>query len=167
MSNRKAFCQWAAMALIAAAAGCATQRADLVLDTPAGPYLATGGQPAGQGSILVYPMMEPTTFPEYPFYNHYTAFTIYDANGALVKVVPSTRDSLYPAPNPVQLPAGRYRIVAKTPKLGLISIPVVVKGDQNTILFLDGKDHPEAASADPARALRLPTGQIYGWRATE
>ena len=154
------------LAALLALEGCATPEPDLVLHTPLGPLVQSGANAAAPGSLLVYTPLEPSKFTENILYNHYSGFTLYDQNGRFFRRLPTTRDSLHPVPVPVVLPAGNYRIRARVAKLGEVSIPVVVRGGLNTIDFLDGIDHPETAAA-PARAVRLPDGVIYGWRAQE
>jgi hypothetical protein len=46
----------------------------------------------------------------------------------------------------------------------MVSIPVVVKANQTTPVYLDGSYRvPEVP---PAQALKLPDGEVVGWKAS-
>ena len=67
---------------------------------------------------------------------------------------------------PVELPPGKYRVVASANGYGHVTIPVVIKAGQTTMLHLEGGGSwPNESAFNQTNAVRLPDGQIIGWRA--
>ena len=76
-----------------------------------------------------------------------------------------TQDTILQDPAPVELPAGKYRVVANANGYGQVTIPVIIEAQQTTVLHLEGGGSwLNEAEFNQTNAVRLPDGQIVGWR---
>jgi hypothetical protein len=91
----------------------------------------------------------------------YSGYNIYQADGRLWQFIRNSSDTIVQGPQPVELPAGNYRIVARVNGHGLETIPVNIESRRKTILHLDGKASPAGAQAD---AVHSTDGQVMGWQ---
>jgi hypothetical protein len=93
--------------------------------------------PAGspQGYLTVYLMVDEFNDGRAWYFPH-SAFAVYTIDGKLFKNIKRlfTDDE---TPEVVALPVGSYMIVARSEKDARISLPVVIKAGQRTILDLD------------------------------
>ena len=148
-------------------AGCATSHNGMVLDS-VGPDPASTVNPAvPDGSLLVYSAYEvnadfssrDTRRPEYSDYR------ILTADGQLQQVVHNNSGTILQRPAQVGLPAGNYRVVAQANGYGSVTIPVTIVAGETTFVHLQGgvawPDHP---AFDQSNAVRLPDGEVVGWK---
>jgi hypothetical protein len=95
-------------------------------------------------------------------------YTIYTENGKFVEHIRNARDRNDSVPTLVTLPAGTYRIAAKAEINGSrmdVMLPVRIAPGQCTQVHLQGNWKPHR-QFDNRDVVRLPDGQIAGWRAT-
>ena len=151
-------------AMILIMAGCVSRRPDLVLGKPVGPRENRAGEPAENGKLVVYGLIEPSTFVEEVFFYHYSEYTIYDSRGQILKEVPSPQDDLFPVAATVELPPGAYKIRAHSRNYGIVSVPVVIRGGRTTPVYLDGRVHSEMSAISSTREVTLPKGEVVGWK---
>jgi hypothetical protein len=148
-------------------AGCATSHNGMVLDS-VGPDPASNVNPAvPDGSLLVYSAYEvnadfssrDTHRPEY------SAYRILSADGQLQQVVNNNTDTMLQRPKQVALPAGNYRVVAEANGYGTVTVPITIAAGEITMVHLQGgvawPDHP---AFDQSNAVRLPDGEVVGWK---
>jgi hypothetical protein len=65
----------------------------------------------------------------------------------------------------VELPAGTYRIIAQANGYGFVTVPVTVVAGHETILHLEGGDRwPNPRAFNQSNAVRLPDGEVVGWK---
>jgi hypothetical protein len=160
------------LALMATAilhSGCASERNPVVLDAvgpaqPAKPDPAT----ADQGTLVVYSAVDPT--PHFgardPFRPVYSNYEIYSPDGRLLEKIHNNDDTMLQRPVGVGLPAGKYTVQARANGNGLVSVPVIIQAGQNTVLHLEGGANFGNRPASDTNVVRLPDGQIVGWRAS-
>jgi len=155
--------------LLAAAAllsGCASQGPALVLD-PVGPAPAPPGAPGSSGTLMVFSAFrQGADFNGPPYRRPYTDYKILSPTGKLLQWVRNDSGALMAAPKHVELPVGTYRVVARANGYGEVTVPVVVRPNQVTTVHLEGSpswpNHEQLAASNP---VRLPDGEIAGWRA--
>jgi len=103
-----------------------------------------------------------------PYRHEYSDYRIYATDGRLLSTIHNDNGLLLERPKEVPLPAGAYRVVARANGYGTVTVPVVIRPDQRTVVHLEGSpawaDRPAMAQSDP---VRLPDGEIAGWRASE
>lgn len=144
--------------------GCASFHHGLVLDT-VGPAPGAGVARQGQGTLVVYSANKVNADfnsrdPNRPEYSDYR---ILGNDGKMLKWVHNITDDIFQGPVAVKLSAGKYFVVARSNGYGLVTVPVVVAGNQNTVVRLDGRR--DESMADKAEAVCLPDGEIVGWKA--
>jgi hypothetical protein len=160
------FCLLASGAFLS---GCASERNGLVLD-PVGP-------PPGQtfttssstdGTLVVYSAYDPVANwtarnPRRPVYSNYKIFF---PDGTLLRTVHNDSGTMLQDAVPVELPTGGYRVVASANGYGRVTLPVVIAANQTTVLHLEGGNSwPNEAEFNQTNAVRLPDGEVIGWRA--
>jgi len=161
-----------ALGLITAGAwlsGCATGKGGITL-APVGPAPAHFDTlPSGDGTLVVYSAYGVNADfnsrdPRRPEYSNYNIFT---SGGRLLRRVHNDSGTILQDPVTVQLPAGNYRVQARANGYGYVIVPVVIRAQQNTIAHLEGgSPWPNESVFNETNAVRLPDGQIVGWRAT-
>ena len=164
MKSVSIFCVLAIGALLS---GCASDRNRLVLD-PVGPRsLQTPAVNSKNGTLVVYSAYDAganfnARDPYRPIHSDYKIFSL---DGSLLRAVHNDSGTILQDPAPVELPAGKYRVVANANGYGRVTIPVVIEAHQTTVLHLEGGGSwPNEAEFNQTNAVRLPDGQIVGWR---
>jgi hypothetical protein len=119
------------------------------------------------GILMVYSAYEQGAYFNSPIYRRqFTDYKILSTGGELLQSVHNKTGMLVEAPKRVQLPVGPYRIVARANGYGEVVVPVVICANQVTTVHLEGSpawpDGREMAQSNP---VRLPHGEIAGWRA--
>ena len=147
--------------------GCASPKAPLVLD-PIGPAPHSGSAQVGQGALVVFSAFDPT--PDWnhgPYRRRYTDYEIFSANGEhLIQAVPNNRETLLNSPPIVELASGAYHVRARANGYGQITVPVVIQAGQVTTVHLEGSVWwPRNSPIFASNPVRLPKGEIAGWRA--
>ena len=157
-----------ALAIGALLPGCSSDRNALVL-APVGP---APGQPSTtfsstNGTLVVYSACDVSANwnardPRRPVYSDYKIFS---GDGNLLRAVHNDSGTMLQDAVPVELPPGKYRVVASANGYGRVTIPVVIVACQTTVLHLEGGGAwPDESAFNPTNAVRLPDGQIIGWR---
>ncbi|HWH70085.1 MAG TPA: hypothetical protein VNT26_11920 [Candidatus Sulfotelmatobacter sp.] len=147
-------------------AGCASNKPELAL-APVGPpaFGAAPGQP--NGSLVVFSAYDSLAhFSSLPGRLFYTDYNIYSADGKLLQRVHNDNGSSMEGPRKVHLPPGQYRVMARANGYGQVSVPVVIGAHQVTTVHLEGDGRWRGNQpGTPTNPVRLPDGQIVGWRA--
>ena len=149
--------------------GCATGRNGLALDT-VGPPLSqpTAAISSTNGTLVVYSAFEVNADfnsrdPYRPEYSDYRIFTI---GGKLLQRVHNNSGTILQDPVPVELSAGKYRVIARANGYGYVTVPIIIEARQSTILHLEGGvSWSDKSVSGQTNTVRLPDGQVVGWRA--
>jgi hypothetical protein len=145
--------------------GCAGMRNDLVLDT-AGPM---PGQVArvgsGPGTLLVYSAgkVNADFNSRDPNRREYSDYKILNSDKKLVEHIHNVTDDMFEGPVSVALPPGKYFVAARSNGYGVVTVPVMIKTGLQTILHLDG-GWPNESAFNQNNAVRLPDGEVVGWK---
>jgi hypothetical protein len=146
--------------------GCAAGEAHgLVLDTVGPGQASVAVANPVDGTLLVYSAYSPNA--DFDSRDQYrpecTDYKIYTADGKLLQRVHNVTDDIFQNPVPVNLPAGKYRVVARANGYGYVTIPVVIGPKHNTVLHLEGgASWPDKSACNQTSPVRLPDGQIIG-----
>ena len=147
-------------------AGCVSERDKLVLD-PVGPVQTSAPQPSNEGFLTVYSAYDAGGH----FYSRkfdgreYSDYSIFNAQDQLLRKIHNSTDSIIEEPATVSLPPGEYQVIARANGYGNVTVPVTIEQDRQTIIHLEGGEPGSAlAGADPGKMVRLPNGQIVGFR---
>lgn len=147
--------------------GCATGNGP-ALDT-VGPSLP---QPVSatstDGILVVYSAYEAdadfnSRNPDLPEYSDYRILT---TDGKLLQRVRNNSGSILQDPVSVELPPGKYQVIARANGFGNVTVPVMIEAQQGTVLHLEGGGFWSGESAfNQTNVVFLPDGQIIGWKA--
>ena len=89
-----------------------------------------------QGYLKVYSASDIIRDGDTRYFPH-SSYVIYTIDGRLFKNVKNRRSADDEIPELVSLPAGSYRVAARSEGRGYVRVLVVIKEDQQTILNLD------------------------------
>lgn len=147
--------------------GCASH--GLVL-APVGPpthqrVAASTGSPSG--SLVVFSALDPSPhFNALPYRTFYSDYRVFSESGALLQRVHNDNGTSLDGPKTVTLPPGNYRVVANANGYGVVTVPVVIVDHETTTVHLEGgSSWPGTTPIAQANPVRLPDGQVVGWRA--
>jgi hypothetical protein len=157
----------AAAIVLFAIAGCTSPQGPLVVD-PIGPPPQSTLASAGKGALVVFSAFDPAPdLNRSPYRRRFTDYRIFSADGEhLIQTVQNDRETLLNTPPAVELAAGSYRVVARANGYGSVTVPVVIKPAQLTTVHLEGSVWwPRSSPIFASNPVRLPKGEIAGWRA--
>jgi len=163
----KSFLILTAMTAVVILTGCAGG-GKLVLD-PVGPAIdqeASATAPAN-GALVVY-----SAYRRSADFNardsrrpEYSDYKILTSDGNLLQKVHNNSGTMLEDAVTVELSPGKYNVVARANVYGFATIPVVIAARQTTVLHLEGGDPwPNLSVFNQTNAVRLPDGQIVGWK---
>jgi hypothetical protein len=154
--------------LVAAAlvTGCVSQQRGLVLD-PIGPPNPQSAGAGLNGTLVVFSAFDPhADFNDLPYLRHYTDYKITCQDGKIVQTVHNDNGTLLESPKSVRLAVGAYCVVARANGYGVVTVPVIIRANQVTTVHLEGgTSWPNNAALLGSNPVRLPGGEVAGWRA--
>jgi len=162
---------FALMLIVASAllSGCATGKNGLALDTVGPPPHQPTAASSTNGMLVVYSAIRRNADfnaldPNRPEYSDYRIFT---TDGKLIQRVHNNSGTILQDPVSLKLPPGKYNVIARANGYGYVTVPVIIETQQSTILHLEGGGSwPNESEFNQTNAVRLPDGQIIGWKAT-
>jgi len=129
-----------------------------------GPAPNAADQP--RGSLLVYSALK-VEMPDgsLAFEDlHHTDYKILSEASQFLQSVHNDYDNTWHGPKEVELPPGKYRIVATAAKYGIVTVPVLIAPHQLTRVNLMGTPlDSENELTPPANLVRLPNGEVVGY----
>ncbi|HYG34723.1 MAG TPA: hypothetical protein VEC99_08065 [Clostridia bacterium] len=140
---------------------CATTDQTLVL-APVGPPPKSASH-GKEGYLQVFSATTPVNDGGIQYLPH-SSYRIYRPDGQFVKAVRNHMTQSDQAPQRVVLPAGEYYVVAAAEGFGVVKVPVLIKGAQLTLIYLDQTEPKDLRVADEKLLVHLPNGRIVGWR---
>jgi len=147
--------------------GCASFQSGLVLD-PVGPAPNASRVPGSNGVLMVFSAFDPHGHFNGSLYRRYhTDYKIFSQDGALLQVIHNDIAGVMDDPKPVELQAGRYRIVARANGYGWVTVPVLITAHCVTTIHLEGGASWSKDRVLAGDSVRLPDGRIAGWRANQ
>jgi hypothetical protein len=96
----------------------------------------------------------------------YSDYKIVSTDGKQMQRVHNNTGTIFQDPRPVELAPGKYNIFARVNGYGHLTVPVIIEAGRTTVLHLEGGDPwREESVFNQTNAVRLPDGQIIGWKA--
>ncbi|HVU15802.1 MAG TPA: hypothetical protein VHD32_02680 [Candidatus Didemnitutus sp.] len=145
---------------------CAAAPAPLALGT-VGPAPRGVAPVAATGTLVVFSAFEtgvPGSFAPDDV-RHHGDYTLVDASGQKLRNVRNRAGGFGEDPLSLSLAPGTYEVRARANGFGAVRVKVVVAADRTTVLHLEGGASWPADSAFTAdNAVRLPDGQVIGWK---
>ncbi len=149
--------------------GCATGKYETICDTVGPSPRRPTAEISTNGFLVVYSAYEVNASfdnrdPRSPAYSDYRILT---ADGKLLQRVHNNSGTILQEPEAVELPPGKYQVIAPANGYGQIKIPVSVEARRITILHLEGDGFwPDESALNRTNAVRLPDGVVIGWKAS-
>ncbi len=150
-------------------AGCVSSRPALVT-APVGPPSLAPEPASPQGTLLVFSAFKVgMADPGAPFgLQQHSDYQLRSENGKLVREILNGSGYQNRDPLPVHLAPGRYQISALSNGFGVVTVPVIIAAHQTTTVHLEGGgQRSDQAGLNAADSVRLPNGQVVGWKASE
>jgi hypothetical protein len=149
--------------------GCATSNR-LVLDTVGPPMFqsTTTSSTSTNGTLVVYSAFRRNADfnSRDPYRQEYSDYKIFGTDGKLLQRVHNNSGTILQDPMPVELPLGKYQVIARANGYEFVTVPVIIEAQQNTVLHLEGGGFwPDESAFNKTNAVRLPDGLIIGWKA--
>jgi hypothetical protein len=156
----------AILAVLVLLSACVSFGAGLVLE-PVGPPALPSVATASVGRLVIFSAFSPNAprAGDWDYRERYTDYDISTLDGHLLRSVANDAGLTYAAPAEVELPPGSYRVSARANRYGRVLVPVVIAAGRTTTVHLEGGNATEGGTEIAASAVRLPDGQIVGWRA--
>jgi hypothetical protein len=118
------------------------------------------------GALMVYSAFDPHAhFNGSPYRRYHSDYTIFSEDGKLVQKIHNDVGGVTEDPKPVELPSGKYRVVARANGYGWATVPVLIVAHRVTTVRLEGGSSALKDKALASNSVRLPDGEIAGWRA--
>jgi hypothetical protein len=121
-----------------------------------------------EGALVVYSAFETgqtDTDPPDGLRQH-SSYRVFADDGLMLQTVINRLGGWGEDPTSVPLAPGRYRIEALANGYGLVSVPVVIAAGQVTTIHLEGSaSWPNPGAFNAANSVRLPDGEVVGWKA--
>ena len=138
-----------------------------VLDTVGPAPIPSAQSNSGSGTLIVYSAYQVNAGfnnPN-PYGPEHSNYKILDRNKNPLKWVHNATSDVSQSVVPVNLPPGKYYVVARSNSFGIVTVPVIIAAGHETVLHLDGREtSPEGIPVDAANAVCLPDGEIVGWK---
>jgi len=150
--------------------GCATDHGRLALAT-VGPAVASTPvtSPSSNGTLLVYSAYRRNADfnSRDPYRQEYSDYEILTSDGQFLQRIHNNSGTMFQDAVAVTLAPGKYEVKARANGYGIVTVPVIIASQQSTILHLEGGFSPDQSGFDKTNAVRLPDGQIIGWKVAD
>ncbi len=140
--------------------GCASEPP--IALAPVGPGPAASRPAMASGYLQVFSDTETHQIGDDNYYYPHTGYSIHDQSGKVVQYVPNHIGDMDEAPSLVNVPAGKYNIVARSASYGRVTVPVIIESGRTTVVHLD-RDWKTTANNNSGQVVRLPDGEAVGW----
>jgi hypothetical protein len=127
-----------------------------------GPENSVGAKSASNGSLIVYSAWDALGNR---YRRDHSDYKILSADGALVRRVTNAICFGDDDPVRIDLPAGRYQVLAMSETAGKVVVPVQICVGQTTFVRLEGYDSLRRSLVGEKSVVKLPNGEIVGWAA--
>ncbi len=156
----------ASIGVVALSQGCASYQHGLVLD-PVGPALDSTPNPGPTGKLIVFSAYDVHAhFSESPYQRFYSDYKILSDKGQPQQVVHNNLGVVSGGPKTIELPNGRYRVLARANGYGWLTVPVLIEANKLTTIHLEGGNSWRPFERPSTNnAVRLPDGRVAGWLA--
>jgi hypothetical protein len=148
--------------------GCVTGKNSLVLDTVGPAPTQSWVANSTTGMLVVYSAYDINAdfAGRDRRSQEYSDYKIFTTDGKMLQKVHNNSGTILQDPLAVNLPPGKYRVVANSNGYGYVTVPIVITPRQYTVVHLEGDGFwPDESVFNKTNAVRLPDGVIIGWKA--
>ncbi len=129
--------------------------------SPVGPAPAGPVNHDSDGYLIVYSAW--SNFVDQGSTAHHSRYVLTADDRAVSHEIINHVDRFDEGPLRVPLAPGSYHVKARSAHFGRVTVPVIIKPRQTTVVYLDGSRHPDLPAGQQASAVKLPDGEIVGW----
>ncbi|MES2309714.1 MAG: hypothetical protein V4507_12735 [Verrucomicrobiota bacterium] len=115
------------------------------------------------GYLKVYTSTDEKNDGDIKYYPH-SNYDVYCLDGKRFTTISNSIGIHDEEPVRAELPKGTYIVRAGSDRDGIVKIPVVIEAGKTTVLNLEDRDHGMPKKLASGEAIRLPSGQVVGWR---
>jgi len=155
--------RFCAVGLVILATGCSSPPKASVVEA-IGPAPSSMGAAESSGYLVVYSAW--SNFVDQGSTGHHSRYILSSDNGKTSREVINHVDRFDEGPIRLPLAPGAYHVRARSAHFGRVNVPVVIQSRQTTVVYLDGRSHPQVPESEQAAAVKLPDGEVVGWAAT-
>jgi hypothetical protein len=147
--------------------GCATDKTNLTLETVGPAPTATPRANQATGTLIVYSAIKRNADfdTSNPYRPEHSDYQILNADHSPLRRIHNVSTTVSEDVVPVELSPGKYVIEARANGYGYLDVPVMIVAGEDTVLHLEGAGFwPNESGFNATNSVRLPDGQIVGWK---
>lgn len=141
-------------------AGCSSTPVKL---DPVGPALSSTHVPSGW--LRVFTATKTVPSGDSTYYYPHTGYRIYTESGKLLEYVPNHIDATGESPTLLQIPAGRYNVLARSEPYNRVIVPIAIQAGKTTEIHL-GAHWQAPANVPTNQFVYFPDGRPVGWKSS-
>jgi len=143
--------------VVVSLSACAFRHGPLVLRT-IGPAPLEVPVPGTDGYLVVYSAWDVNSN-----FDRHTSYIVASDDGKQDQPIQNQANIFDQRPAQVGLPPGTYRVIVSSENFGRLSVPVLIRKGETTVVYLDSNTQPAAAKSGDTNLVRLPDGSVMGW----
>lgn len=144
-------------------AGCASHPLTV---SAVGPAPAGAEHASSRGYLQVFTDVERHEIGDSTYYFPHTSYDLLTDSGRHFKLVMNHLGDMDEKPTVVDIPPGKYKVVAQSANCGPVTVPVLVTDGHLTVLHLDG-DWKPPVNTPTNQLVYLPDGEPIGWQTAQ
>jgi hypothetical protein len=162
MKSSGAFRIIVSVMVVGGLAGCLSSPKPTTLEA-VGPVIIRPAVEEITGKLVVYTATQPAAWNSDN--EVHTSYAIHGADGGVLRAVENQSGAGRQSPTTIELPPGRYRVVARALNAGRVAVPVLIERARTTVVRLDGSGAGLTSISSASDLVRLPDGTPVGYRA--
>jgi hypothetical protein len=119
--------------------------------------------PTGSGWLRLYTATRTVSEGDATYYYPHSGYRIYTESGKLLEFVPNHIDSMDESATLLKIPAGNYKVLARSEPYNLVIVPVVIQAGNTTEVHL-GAHWKAPINAPTNEIVYFPDGRPVGWK---
>jgi hypothetical protein len=119
--------------------------------------------PAGLGWLRLYTATRTVSEGDATYYYPHTGYRIYAESGKLLEFVPNHIDGMDESATLLKIPAGNYKVLARSEPYNVVIVPVVIQAGKTTEVHL-GAHWNAPLNAPTNEIVYFPDGRPVGWK---
>jgi hypothetical protein len=119
--------------------------------------------PAGLGWLRLYTATRTVPEGDATYYYPHSGYKIYAESGKLLEFVPNHIDGMDESATLLKIPAGKYKVLARSEPYNVVIVPVVIQAGKTTEVHL-GAHWNAPLNAPTNEIVYFPDGRPVGWK---
>lgn len=149
--------------ILIAGSGCSSPKQPAIAER-IGPAPAVSIPHQDAGYLAVYSAW--SNFVDQGSTGHHSRYIVSADDGRSTREIINHVDRFDEGPIQLPLAPGAYHVRARSAHFGRVNIPIVIEPHRTTLVYLDGRPHPETRGEQASTEVKLPDGEVVGYSAT-